>query len=69
MDFVEHFMNTNPNVTKNMIGRWFDIPMNENRVQGTKPKNNQTEEKMRPIEKIAHGSWDMADAVKKVKQI
>jgi hypothetical protein len=67
MDYVEDFMNKNPDVTNNMIGRWYEIAVNEGRV----PKN-QTEppkERKRPSEEIALGTDDMQDAIEKVRQM
>ena len=67
MDYVEEFMNKNPDVTNIMIGRWYDIAKEEGRVPKAAPKPN--EERRRPSDEIAFGTSDMQDAIEKVRQL
>ena len=39
MDYVDQFMKANQDISNNMIGRWFDIAVKENRI---KDQNNRT---------------------------
>ena len=67
MDYVERFMESNQDISNNMIGKWYDIAMEENRIQVQ--SNRPPEENRRPSDELAYGSYDMQDAIKKVKQI
>jgi hypothetical protein len=67
MDYVERFMEANQDISNNMIGKWYDIAMEEKRIQVQSKKP--TEEYRRPSDELAYGSHDMQDAIKKVKQI
>lgn len=67
MNYVEGFMNRNPDITNNMIGPWYEIAMNEGRVPSNQPK--QTEARQRPSDEIAYGTDDMQDAIEKVRKL
>ena len=67
MDYVEKFMKANQDISNDMIGKWFEIAVNENRVKN--PNKVQPEEHRRPSDELALGSLDMQDAIQKVKQI
>ena len=67
MDYVEKFMNENPDINNDMIGKWYDIAIKEKRVP--RPERNQSQSKRLPSEDIALGTPDMQDAIEKVRQI
>ena len=67
MDYVERFMEANQDISNDMIGKWYDIAIEENRIQGLSKKP--PEGNRRPSDELAYGSYDMQDAIRKVKQI
>jgi hypothetical protein len=66
MDYVAKFMRENQDISNKMIGRWYEIAMQEGRVNSNNEKTHET----RPMsDDIVRGSDDMQDAIKKVKEI
>ena len=68
MDYVSNFMATNQDVTNTMIGKWYEIAMKEGRTSLDQQKEK-PQATRRMSDEICKGSYNMQDAIQKVKEI